>query len=87
MKEESIIVRINPVLKRKYQSILKDMNISMSKDISNHIYNVVNSNIITTQQKSLYDQWRMVYDILRDVNFKGRKELLETLGEIEHVIY
>ena len=63
------------------------MNISMSKDISNHIYNVVNSNIITTQQKSLYDQWRMVYDILRDVNFKGRKELLETLGEIEHVIY
>lgn len=87
MKEESIIVRINPVLKRKYQSKLKDMNISMSKDISNHIYNVVNSNIITTQQKSLYDQWRMVYDILRDVNFKGRKELLETLGEIEHVIY
>lgn len=87
MKEESIIVRINPVLKRKYQSKLKDMNISMSKDISNHIYTVVNSNIITTQQKSLYDQWRMVYDILRDVNFKGRKELLETLGEIEHVIY
>lgn len=87
MKEESIIVRINPVLKRKYQSKLKDMNISMSKDISNHIYTVVNSNIIKTQQKSLYDQWRMVYDILRDVNFKGRKELLETLGEIEHVIY
>lgn len=87
MKEESIIVRINPVLKRKYQSKLKDMNISMSKDISNHIYTVVNSNIITTQQKSLYDQCRMVYDILRDVNFKGRKELLETLGEIEHVIY
>lgn len=87
MKEESIIVRINPVLKRKYQSKLKDMNISMSKDISNHIYTVVNSNIITTQQKSLYDQWRMVYDILRDVNFKGRKELLETLGEIEHIIY
>lgn len=87
MKEESIIVRINPVLKRKYQSKLKDMNISMSKDISNYIYTVVNSNIIKTQQKSLYDQWRMVYDILRDVNFKGRKELLETLGEIEHVIY
>ena len=83
MKNELIKVRIDPDLKIKYKQKLDEKNVSMSQDILNHISTVVTR----TNSNKLYREMCTIYDILKNINFNGRDEVLKALGEIEDVIY
>lgn len=88
MKNELIKVRIDPDLKIKYKQKLDEKNVSMSQDILNHIYTVIDSTVVTrTNSNKLYRKMCTIYDILKNINFNGRDEVLKALGEIEDVIY
>lgn len=88
MKNELIKVRIDPELKIKYKQKLDEKNVSMSQDILNHIYTVIDSTVVTrTNSNKLYREMCTIYDILKNINFNGRDEVLKALGEIEDVIY
>ncbi|MBN2950872.1 MAG: hypothetical protein JTJ21_09910 [Holdemanella sp.] len=88
MKNELIKVRIDPDLKIKYKQKLDEKNVSMSQDILNHIYTVIDSTVVTrTNSNKLYREMCTIYDILKNINFNGRDEVLKALGEIEDVIY
>lgn len=88
MKNEMIKVRINPDIKIKYKQKLDEMNVSMSQDLLNHINTIIDSTVVTrVKPRILYREMCTVYDILKNVNFDGRDVVLETLGEIEDVIY
>ena len=88
MRNELIKVRIDPDLKIKYKQKLDEKNVSMSQDILNHIYTVIDSTVVTrTNSNILYREMCTIYDILKNINFNGRDEVLKALGEIEDVIY
>lgn len=88
MKTEKIILRINSDLKQKYKLKLNEMDVTMSQDLLNHISTVVDSTVVTrVKSKILYKEMCTIYDILKNINFNGRDEVLKALGEIEDVIY
>ena len=84
MKNDYIKIRINSDEKEKYILKTKDMNTTISNDLYNHILEVNNGHSTAKENnRILYQNWKTVYNILSNVEFEGKTELLISLGEIE----